>query len=71
MEQNSRNPPEKEPLLTEKQAGEFLRVEVKTLQYWRWKGGGPQFIKIGRLVRYQPADLQAFIDANRKHNTCY
>ncbi len=70
MEQNSRNPPERESLLNEKQASEFLCVEVKTLQYWRWKGGGPRFVKLKRLVRYVPADLQAFIDANRKHNTC-
>jgi len=73
MEQSTqasqRNPP-LEKLLTEKEAGDLLGIEVKTLQYWRWKGGGPEFVKIGRLVRYSPAALKSYCEQNRKSNTC-
>jgi hypothetical protein len=61
---------EKERLLNEEQAASFLGVEVKTLQYWRWKGGGPKFIKLRRLVRYSPDSLKEFCEQNYKSNTC-
>lgn len=60
---------EKERLLNEEQAASFLGVEVKTLQYWRWKDGGPQFVKLGRLVRYEQASLADFVQQNLKANT--
>ncbi len=28
----------------------------------RWEGGGPRFLKIGRLVRYRKADVLAWIN---------
>jgi predicted DNA-binding transcriptional regulator AlpA len=56
-------------LLREKQAARFLAIEVSTLRRWRWAGTGPQFIKIGAAVRYDPADLRAFIRAGRRSST--
>ena len=48
-------------LMTEQEAGSILRVTVKTLQGWRYRGGGPPFVKVGRCVRYRLEDLQAFV----------
>jgi excisionase family DNA binding protein len=48
-------------LLTEHQAADRLSVKVKTLQAWRVRGGGPKFVKVGRLVRYTEEALQEFI----------
>jgi hypothetical protein len=60
-----------QPLLhREDRAAAILDMKVKTLQYLRVAGGGPPFVKIGRLVRYRHEDLLAFIEANRKFNTC-
>ncbi len=57
-------------LLKETEAAEILSVEVATLRRWRWAGGkGPRFIKIGAAVRYDPADLVAFIEAGRRAST--
>lgn len=49
-------------LIPEAEAAGILDCTVSTLRNWRWKGTGPRFRKIGRMVRYHRADLQAFID---------
>jgi hypothetical protein len=46
--------------LNENQAAEFLGVSVRTLQAWRVRGGGPEYCKIGRAVRYQRRGLVSF-----------
>ncbi len=56
-------------LLTELEAAEILNVEPTTLRRWRWAGHPPSFLKIGAAVRYDPADLQEFIEAGRRSST--
>jgi predicted DNA-binding transcriptional regulator AlpA len=58
------------PLLTAPQAAERLGVPASILERWRGTGEGPAYIKLsGKYVRYQPADLEAFIEMNRRHST--
>ncbi len=57
------------PLLTETEAAALLGLKVATLRRWRWAGKGPRFLKIGGAVRYDPADLEAFISAARRIST--
>jgi hypothetical protein len=52
-------------LLNEKQTSRVLGCSVAALRKWRLFGNGPVFVKIGRLVRYREADLDAFITAHR------
>ena len=47
-------------LLKTGQVAELLQVKETTLEQWRWKGQGPVFIKVGRLVRYRRDDVEAF-----------
>ncbi len=57
-------------LLNETEAAAILGLSVKTLRRWRWASGkGLRFIKIGSAVRYDPADLVAFIEAGRRTST--
>jgi hypothetical protein len=56
-------------LLTEQQAAALLGVTVKTLQGWRYRGGGPAFVKLGRCVRYRAEDLQDFVTAAVRTST--
>ncbi len=56
-------------LLNETEAARILAMRVTTLRRWRWAGKGPQFVKVGAAVRYDPADLAAFIDAGRRAST--
>ena len=57
------------PLLKEGEAAKLLNVEIATLRRWRWAGRGPWFIKIGAAVRYDPHELNAFIEAGRRTST--
>jgi hypothetical protein len=57
------------PLLDEDVAAELLGTKPKTLANWRCQGGGPAFLKIGRLVKYDPDDLFAWREARRVAST--
>lgn len=35
-------------------------IPTATLQWWRTKGRGPKYFKVGRRVLYARADLDAF-----------
>ena len=49
-------------LLNEQQAAKMLNLNVASVRNWRLRGGGPKFIKVGRLVRYRPADIEDWIE---------
>jgi hypothetical protein len=53
------------PLLTAGQAARFLALAPQTLANWRVSGHGPAFLKLGGAVRYDLADLRAFLDQQR------
>ena len=57
------------PLRDESTAARRLHCDVKTMQAWRYRGGGPPFIKIGRLVRYLDSDIEAYINSRRRTST--
>ncbi len=48
-------------LVNTKKAAEILGVEKNTLEGWRCHNRGPKYVKIGRRVLYDLADLDAFI----------
>jgi hypothetical protein len=50
-------------LQDEKQLAGYLGVTVHALRRWRFEGRGPRFIHVGRLVRYRPEDVEAWLDA--------
>jgi predicted DNA-binding transcriptional regulator AlpA len=48
-------------LLTERQAADALGFTPRTLAEWRYRGGGPPFVRVSaRAVRYRPDDLDAW-----------
>ena len=51
-------------LLTEAEAADYLSVEPQTLCAWRsTRRYNLPFIKVGRLVRYRPEDVEAFLES--------
>jgi hypothetical protein len=38
-------------------------ISPRTLERWRWKGGGPQYLKVGKRVVYREDDVRAFESA--------
>jgi hypothetical protein len=53
----------------EEQAALILNVSVRTLQSWRLRGGGPRYLKMGRLVRYRGRDLIEHQERNSRNST--
>ena len=51
----------KKQLLTRPEVAEMLKVSAKVLCNWAVSGRGPQFVKVGRLVRYRMADLEKWL----------
>jgi excisionase family DNA binding protein len=56
---------DKATLLDEKEAAKYLNISVRTLRGRRWDRKPPTYHRIGRLVRYDRTDLDAFLDRCR------
>jgi predicted DNA-binding transcriptional regulator AlpA len=56
-------------LLNTGQVAELLGVANVTVRLWRMQGKGPRFKKIGTLVRYDEADVLAYINAGTRVST--
>jgi predicted DNA-binding transcriptional regulator AlpA len=51
-------------LIDERAAADVLCYSVRALQNWRYRGGGPRYIKVSaRSVRYRRRDLLVWIEA--------
>jgi excisionase family DNA binding protein len=48
-------------LMTENEVSKRLNVSVASLRRWRLLSRGPAFVKVGSLVRYSRADLEAWL----------
>ena len=57
------------PLLTTMQTADRPGLSPRTLETLRLRGGGPIFIKMGRAVRYEPQEVEAWINARRASST--
>jgi excisionase family DNA binding protein len=55
-----------ERLLTINELAEKLQVSRQTLYRWSYSGEGPTVLRIGRHVRYAPADVDAWLARQRK-----
>lgn len=49
-------------LLTANDVADLLSITPEALAQLRWREAGPRFMKLGRSVRYHPADVSAYID---------
>ncbi len=49
-----------DPLWNADDVAAFLRVPKSTLYQWRYLGCGPKASKVGRHLRYDPADVRAW-----------
>lgn len=62
-------------LFTEKEAAKYLNVSLAFLRMARSQGnlGGkrscPPFVRFGRMIRYDPVDLNSWIEASKEIST--
>jgi excisionase family DNA binding protein len=54
-----------ESLLTPAEVAEWLRVTPATLYRWRYERRGPAAIKMGKYLRFRPADVTTWLEQQR------
>jgi hypothetical protein len=52
-----------EPLLREDEAAKELHVRSQTMSSWRYRGIGPSYVRVGKLIFYKPSQLREYIEA--------
>lgn len=60
-----------EKLLTEQEAANYLNISPETLKKARLYKRGPDFVRVGRCIRYQKSDLLRYMERNtvaHEHN---
>jgi len=54
---------------TVKEAAAHVGLSVHTLNAYRISGDGPPYFKLGRLVRYDRNQLEAWARSDQRHST--
>ena len=55
-----------EPLLTTQQVADHMGKQKKTLENWRYKNLGPEYIKlVNGSIRYEPRTIRKYVKNNR------
>jgi excisionase family DNA binding protein len=60
---------QRERLLTQREAAEYLGLSERTLERWRVIGSRLRYVKLKRGVRYRQIDLEAFVNAGLRQST--
>lgn len=50
------------PLLSVQELASLLKVPVQTIYYWRYRGDGPKPIRVGKHLRFDPADVERWLE---------
>ena len=57
------------PCVPVSEAAKLTSIAVSTLNKLRLTGGGPPYLKLGRRVAYDVADLNAWLASKRRQST--
>jgi excisionase family DNA binding protein len=55
--------------LTTKEAAHYVRLSESSLEKKRVSGDGPEFLKVGKAVRYEQTALDAWMQTDRRTST--
>jgi excisionase family DNA binding protein len=53
-------------LMPPKIAAQYLGYSVRALEEWRRKGTGPEFLRVRRSIRYRRADVDAWLERQKR-----
>lgn len=56
-------------MLRTAEAADYCGSSASTFEKLRLVGGGPRYVKLGRRVVYDPADLDAWLAGHRRSST--
>lgn len=57
-------------IVTPDQLAAWLGVDPKTLETWRYGGGGPPWFKVGRTIRYRVRAVAEWIETQERAGAC-
>lgn len=66
---SSQSTPLQRPKLRTRQAAAYTGLAKSTLEKLRCYGGGAPYIRIGRIVLYDPDDLDTWLAAHKRRTT--
>jgi hypothetical protein len=52
---------DRDGLITTAELAAFLSLPVQTLRQWRYLGVGPKAFRVGRHLRYEPAEVRRWL----------
>lgn len=58
-----------ERMVSQTEVAELLGVTERCVEGWRVRGGGPRYVRVGRLVRYRVSDVSSWLDARTRAST--
>lgn len=59
-------PPQRpEPLLSIAEVALWLRVSEETIRHWRASGKGPRATRVGKHLRWEPAEIRTWLAEHR------
>jgi hypothetical protein len=53
-------------LVSTKELSKMWNMPESTLHYWRCAGIGPTYVKLGGRIKYDLADVEAYVRANKR-----
>jgi hypothetical protein len=53
-------------LVSTKELSKMWDMPESTLRYWRCAGIGPTYVKLGGRIKYDLADVEAYVRANKR-----
>lgn len=69
MTSQTSQPPSPRPKLRTRQAAAYTGLAKSTLEKLRVSGTGSPYIRVGRVVLYDPDDLDAWLASHRRRST--
>jgi len=58
-----------QPLLTQDDVAEFLKLSVRSVERLRCAGTGPRFLRIRHSIRYRLCDVEAWLASRLRGST--
>lgn len=48
--------------LTTAEVAELIKIPADTVKFWRYRGTGPRYSRVGNYVRYRLADVTSWME---------
>ena len=58
-----------DPMFDTRDGAVIIGGNPRTMERWRVTGEGPEFVKIGKLVRYRKSSLERFVTERTRRHT--